>query len=91
MPMHERPHVPLDLILAIALWALAVLAMFACAWLFAINHPGAGIVFGFSSGVLAPAAGVATVRCWLSEVFEAVRTAGNMARAANRPHRLSGD
>lgn len=89
MPLHDRPHVPADTVVALILWAAAVTALFACGWLFLAHHRDAAIFMGFASGVLAPAAGVVTLRGWLAEVGDGVRNAGNMARAANRVHRLN--
>lgn len=67
LPMRHRQHVHLDVIAALVLWCVALFAVTGCTWLFAIGHPHAGLAFGFWSGVLAPAAGVVTLKCLFAE------------------------
>jgi len=71
--MNDSPTVPICSVTAYGLWALAVLTLLAMWVLMALGYTHTAVVMGFTSGTVAPAAGVATVRCYFASLSRLVR------------------
>lgn len=75
--MNDSPTISICSVTAYGLWALAVATLVTMWVLMALGHTHTAVVMGFTSGTVAPAAGVATVRCYFHRLSRLVRlTAG---------------
>lgn len=77
--MNDSPAVPLVTIVATSLW-LAVAITILAAWALLIaDHLGASILMGLTSGVLAPAASLASARGYLIRIAGLIRAGSSVA------------
>lgn len=88
--MNHTSHVPVTTIVAWSLWTLSLLVLLIAFVAMPLGHPHAAMLAGYTSGVLAPAAAVATIRGYTIRICGLIRATSGLTEGSATPelHRV---
>lgn len=83
--MNESPTVSLACVISATLWFLTFATLVAAWVLMGLGEVRPAVTAGLTAGVLAPAAGLATARCYFARLSALVRLATGLERPEPAP------